>query len=238
MKVVLLAGGLGTRISEESHLMPKPMIHLGEKPILVHIMEYYAKFGFSDFIILAGYKNEVIFEYFRNFHFNLAEDISFDISNGQYEISDKRKSEWSVRVINSGLHSQTAGRMLWAKKYLTDDFLLTYGDGVSDVDLTQVIELHKSSNSVVTLTAVQPEARFGALDIDGTKVNRFHEKPIGDGNWINAGFFALALGYSILFVAPTKSSSVIHWKLLRKMGNFLFTSIMDFGIRWTRYAIK
>jgi len=190
MKVVILAGGLGTRITEESHLRPKPMIELGGEPILVHIMNHYAKFGFEDFIILAGYKCEVIFDYFSNFYQKSTKNTVFNLSTGERTDLQVETKDWNVQVINSGLHTQTGGRLLYAKDFLEDTFLLTYGDGVSDINIDAVVRLHNSDKNIVTLTAVQPEARFGALEFSGENaIKSFNEKPKGDGHWINGGYF-------------------------------------------------
>lgn len=190
MKVVILAGGLGTRITEESHLKPKPMIEIGGIPIMLHIMNHYSKYGFNDFIILSGYKSEKIFKYFSNFYAESSKNTIFNLENGEREDLEIETKKWKVQVINSGLNTQTGGRLIWAKKYLDQDFLLTYGDGLSDVNLKKLIDIHHNNKNVVTLTAVQPEGRFGALEFEGDqKVSGFYEKPEGDGHWINGGFF-------------------------------------------------
>ncbi len=190
MKVVILAGGLGTRITEESHMKPKPMIEIGGTPILVHIMNHYSKYGFNDFIILAGYKSEHIFSYFANFYTNSSKNSIFNLESGKREDLEVETKKWSVQVIDSGLNTQTGGRLLWAKDFIKGDFLLTYGDGLSDVDLNKLVESHKLDKNIVTLTAVQPEARFGALEFgEKNNISGFYEKPKGDGHWINGGFF-------------------------------------------------
>jgi glucose-1-phosphate cytidylyltransferase len=190
MKVVILAGGLGSRITEESHLKPKPMIEIGSQPILIHIMNYYAKFGFNDFIILAGYRCEYIFDFFSNYYDRSSMNTLFNLNNGTKEHIDIESNNWNVQVINSGLKTQTGGRLLWVKDYVDDNFLLTYGDGVSNVDLKKLITIHNKDKNIVTLSAVQPEARFGAIQFKSdNKISGFNEKPKGDGHWINGGFF-------------------------------------------------
>lgn len=193
MKVVILAGGLGTRISEESHLKPKPMIEIGGTPILWHIMKYYSNFGFNDFIICCGYKGYVIKEYFADYYLHRS-DITFDFANNNNIIVHSNVAEpWKVTVVDTGLNTQTGGRIKRIQKYIgAEAFLMTYGDGVSNIDLNQLIEKHKNSGKVVTLSAVQPGGRFGVLDIegDGTVVG-FREKAKEDGGWVNAGFMMM-----------------------------------------------
>jgi glucose-1-phosphate cytidylyltransferase len=194
MKVVILAGGHGTRISEESHLIPKPMIAIGSKPILWHIMKYYSHFGFNDFIILAGYKQDVIKEFFNNYYLHTS-NVSFDLSTGKASFIDASNSEnWKVTVIDSGLETMTAGRLLYAKEHLLDeDFFLTYGDGVSNVDLMKLLKHHQHTGALATLTAIQPSGRFGTLQIDNdSKVSAFREKNPEDVSWINGGFMVLS----------------------------------------------
>jgi glucose-1-phosphate cytidylyltransferase len=190
MKVVILAGGLGTRISEESHLIPKPMIKIGDKPILWHIMKYYSHFGFNDFVILAGYKQDVIKEFFNNYYLHTS-NVSFNLTTGKATFMDTSSSEnWNVTVIDSGLETMTAGRLLYVKDLLSDeDFFLTYGDGVSNVDLNELQQKHKENRSIVTLTAVQPSGRFGILKIaSDSRIKAFREKNQEDVSWINGGF--------------------------------------------------
>lgn len=194
MKVVILAGGFGTRISEESHLVPKPMIKIGGKPILWHIMQYYASYGFKDFIILAGYKQEVIKDYFNNYYLHNS-DMTFYLKDQESKLVKSYADDWTVTVLNTGLHTNTAGRILSAKEHLINEklFLLTYGDGLSDVKLDELIELHTESNAVITLTAVRPLGRFGLLDIDyNNLVKSFKEKSDNDTNWVNGGFMAVS----------------------------------------------
>ncbi len=193
MKVVILAGGLGTRISEESHLRPKPMIEIGGNPILWHIMKYYSHFGYNDFIICCGYKGYVIKEYFADYYLHRS-DITFDFSDDNKMIIHNNVAEpWRVTIIDTGLYTQTGGRIKKIQPYvLNERFMLTYGDGVSNVDLNKLLNFHKRKKVTATITAIQPGGRFGVLDIDkGSIVNRFSEKAKEDGGWINAGFMVL-----------------------------------------------
>lgn len=191
MKVVLLAGGLGTRISEESHLKPKPMIEIGGKPILWHIMKMYSHYGLNDFIICCGYKGYVIKEYFANYFLHNS-DITFDVKSNAQTIHDNFSDAWKVTVVDTGDATQTGGRLKRIEKYLDNqDFCMTYGDGVANVDLGAVIRSHKEHGRLATVTAVQPPGRFGQLELNGSQVKGFVEKPVGDGSYINGGFFVL-----------------------------------------------
>lgn len=193
MKVVILAGGFGTRISEESHLKPKPMIEIGERPILWHVMKIYSHFGFDEFIICLGYKGYYIKEYFDHYFLHQA-DITFDFRNGNDRIIHYHTAEpWSVTLVNTGIETMTGGRVKRVKEYVGDEtFLLTYGDGVGDVDIRTLVTYHKVHGKLATVTSVQPGGRFGALDLDGgNEVRGFQEKPKGDGSWINGGFFVM-----------------------------------------------
>jgi glucose-1-phosphate cytidylyltransferase len=193
MKVVILAGGYGTRISEESHLRPKPMIEIGERPILWHIMKIYSSFGFNDFIICLGYKGYYIKEYFEHYFLHES-DISFDFRNDNQRIIHYHKAEpWKVTLVNTGQDTMTGGRVKRIKNYIQDEpFMLTYGDGVSNINIKNLVDFHKLHGRIATVSSVQPSGRFGALDIEeNNKVNGFQEKPKGDGSWINAGFFVL-----------------------------------------------
>jgi len=191
MKVVILAGGLGTRISEESHLKPKPMIAIGEQPILWHIMKYYSHFGFNDFIICCGYKGHVIKEYFADYYLYRS-DVTFDFSaENRMTVHQNVAEPWRVTLVDTGLHTQTGGRIKRIQKYIGDEpFMLTYGDGVSTVDLNALLEQHRTSGKTATLTGIQPGGRFGVLDLDrsGQTVTGFREKAKEDGGWINGGF--------------------------------------------------
>lgn len=190
LQVVILAGGLGTRLSEETELKPKPMVEIGGKPILWHIMKIYSHFGFNDFIILTGYKSHVIKEYFINYY-NRYSDITVDMQNNSVEIHKTRTEPWKVTMLYTGQDTMTGGRIKKAQDYIGNKpFLLTYGDGVCDVDLFKVIESHKKSQKIVTMTAVQLQGRFGALVIkENNLITSFMEKPKGEESWINGGFF-------------------------------------------------
>ena len=193
MKVVILAGGLGTRISEESHLKPKPMIEVGDAPILWHIMKYYSSFGFDEFIICCGYKGYVIKEYFADYYLHRS-DITFDFSNNNQMIVHNNVAEpWKVTLVDTGYATMTGGCLKRVQKYVGDEtFMMTYGDGVSDVDLHELLEFHKAHGKAATITAIQPGGRFGVLDIDENQgVRQFSEKAKEDGGWINAGFMVL-----------------------------------------------
>ena len=191
MKVVILAGGFGTRISEESHLVPKPMITIGDKPILWHIMKYYSSFGYNDFIILAGYRQYVIKEYFNNYFLHNS-DVTFDYSNeNKLVIHNHTNEKWKVTILDTGLNTMTGGRLLRAKDYIPDQFFLTYGDGVSDVNLNTLLEQHNKKQSLLTLTAIKPMGRFGALEIKEKLITSFREKSSSDESWINGGFMVV-----------------------------------------------
>lgn len=194
MKVVILAGGLGTRISEESHLKPKPMIAIGDQPILWHIMKYYSMFGFEDFIICCGYKGYIIKEYFADYYLHRS-DVTFDFSAENQMIVHSNVAEpWRVTLVDTGLNTQTGGRIKRVEKYIGDEaFCLTYGDGVSNVDLNALLEQHRRSGKTVTLTGVQPGSRFGVLDVseDSDTITGFREKATEDGGWVNGGFMVM-----------------------------------------------
>ena len=192
MKVVLFAGGLGTRISEETDTRPKPMVEIGGKPVLWHIMKIYSQYGFNDFIICLGYKGYVIKEYFMNYFLHNS-DITVDLANNKVEIHDTSAEAFKVTLVETGLNTKTAGRLQQVQKYIgNEDFMLTYGDGVSDIDIKELVAFHQSHNKIATLSAVQLDARFGGMDvaIDG-KIDSFREKAKDDGKWINGGFFVL-----------------------------------------------
>lgn len=189
MKVVILAGGLGTRLSEETKLVPKPMVEIGGKPILWHIMKIYSYYGFNDFVILTGYKSHVIKDYFVHYYQQYS-DITVDMLNNTVEVHRMQTEPWKVTMLYTGQETMTGSRVKKAQDYIGNEpFMLTYGDGVSDIDIKALVEHHKKSNSYLTLTAVKPTGRFGALDIapDGA-IHSFREKPQGDGSWINGGF--------------------------------------------------
>lgn len=190
MKVAILAGGFGTRLSEETAHLPKPMVNIGDKPILWHIMKHYSEYGFNDFVILGGYRCYVLKEYFANYFLHQS-DVCFNLADNSIQILDNSAEPWKVTILDTGLNTMTGGRIKRAEKYLKDSaFMLTYGDGVSDIDLNKLIEFHKQHGKTCTMTAVQPEGRFGAMDLGNDDiVNHFMEKPRGDGAWINGGFF-------------------------------------------------
>jgi glucose-1-phosphate cytidylyltransferase len=192
MKVVILAGGFGTRISEESHLIPKPMIPIGELPIIWHIMKYYSSYGHNEFIICSGYKQYVIKEFFSNYFLHTS-DLKIDLRNNSFNILNTTAEPWTVTVVDTGLNTMTGGRIKRIKDYVDNEtFMLTYGDGLSDVNIDELISSHKKSKCLVTLTAIQPGERFGKLDIDSTNsITSFREKTITDGGWINGGFMVL-----------------------------------------------
>jgi len=191
VKAIILAGGLGTRISEETHLRPKPMIEIGGRPILWHIMKIYSHYGVNDFIICVGYKGYMIKEYFANYFMHMS-DITFDMRTGNHTIHSNAAEPWNVTVVDTGENTLTGGRVKRVEKYIGGEtFCLTYGDGVADVNIGKLIEFHKSHGKLATITAVQPPGRYGRLGIDGDDVKNFLEKPSGDGDWINGGFFVL-----------------------------------------------
>lgn len=193
MKAVILAGGLGTRISEETHLKPKPMIEIGGRPILWHILKMYSEHGVNDFIICCGYMGYVIKEYFANYFLHMS-DVTFDMQSNEMHVHRKNVEDWRVTLVDTGAETMTGGRLKRVAEYLdpTEPFCFTYGDGVSDVDIGKLIEHHKSSGKLATVTAVTPPGRYGALDIYDGEVKSFVEKPRGDGAKINGGFFVLS----------------------------------------------
>ena len=193
MIAVILAGGLGTRISEETSVKPKPMIEIGGKPILWHIMKNYSKYGINEFIICCGYKGYVIKEYFANYFLHMS-DVTFDMETNEMQVHQKRAESWKITLIDTGDDTMTGGRLKRVGEFLKDEdcFCFTYGDGVGDVDIPKSIEFHKSHGKRATLTATYPPGRFGALDIEHSRINNFKEKPKGDGGMINGGFFVLS----------------------------------------------
>jgi len=190
MKVLLLAGGFGTRLSEETDIRPKPMVEIGGKPILWHIMKIYSHYGFNEFVVLLGYKGYYIKEYFVNYFLHQS-DVTVDISTGKIEVLDNHSESWKITLLDTGLDTMTGGRIKRAQNFVGNEpFMLTYGDGVADIDIEKLVEFHKSHGKLMTMTSAQPEGRFGALNIDKeNRVTSFLEKPKGDGGWINAGFF-------------------------------------------------
>jgi glucose-1-phosphate cytidylyltransferase len=190
MKAVLLAGGLGTRISEEIASRPKPMIEVGGKPIIWHIMKMYAAHGINEFIVCCGYKGYVIKEYFANYFLHQS-DVTIDMATNNIEVHHKKAEPWKITLVDTGEETQTGGRLKRVADYVDGDFCMTYGDGVGSVDLTGLLKFHVSHGKLATMTAVQPPGRFGALQLNGNKIESFVEKPQGDGGWINGGFFVL-----------------------------------------------
>ena len=192
MKVVILAGGIGSRLSEETDLKPKPMVEIGEKPILWHIMKIYSSYGFNDFVVCLGYKGYMIKEYFANYFLHSA-DATIDLEKNQIEVLGSKAEPWRVTLIDTGLNTMTGGRIKRVQKYINDEpFMLTYGDGLVDVNIKDLLAFHRKKRKIATLTAIQPSARFGAVDVDEKhNVLSFQEKPKGDGLWVNGGFFVL-----------------------------------------------
>jgi len=191
VKVVILAGGFGTRLSEETDIKPKPMVEIGGKPILWHIMKIYSSYGFNDFIICLGYKGYIIKEYFANYFLHMS-DVTIDLKNNQIEVHNVKAEPWKVTLVDTGLNTMTGGRIKRIQKYIGNEtFMLTYGDGVGNINIEELLNFHKKHGKYATLTAVQPSGRFGALDLNENQVKAFKEKPKGDGAWINGGFFVL-----------------------------------------------
>lgn len=191
MKAVILAGGLGSRLSEETQVKPKPMVEIGGKPILWHIMKIYSAHGINDFVVCLGYKGYLIKEYFANYTLHSA-DVTFDLARRSMEFHNNGCEPWTVTLVDTGEATMTGGRLRRVAKYVKDDtFCMTYGDGVSDVNIGRLIEFHRTNKVLATVTAVQPPGRFGALSLSQDKVDAFVEKPVGDGGWINAGYFVL-----------------------------------------------
>jgi len=192
MKLVILAGGLGTRISEETSVRPKPMVEIGGRPILWHIMKMYARHGINEFVLCLGYKGYLVKEFFANYFLHTS-DVTIDLANNALEVHQRTAEPWKVTMVDTGESTMTGGRLKRVARYLGDeDFCFTYGDGVGDVDISGLLRFHRDHGKLATLTAVQPPGRFGALDLDGTTIRGFQEKPQGDGGWVNGGFFVLS----------------------------------------------
>lgn len=211
MKVVIFAGGMGTRLAEETESRPKPMVDIGGRPILWHIMKIYSHYGLNDFVVCCGYKGDYIKDYFANY-FLRSSDVTFSFKKGENSVAVHREptEKWSVTLVDTGLETQTAGRLARVKDYIGgEDFCLTYGDGVANVDIGKLLDFHKGHGKVATVTAVQPVGRFGALDIKEGSVDGFVEKPVGDGGWINGGFFVLKSG---VFDYLPETSDAVMWE--------------------------
>ncbi len=193
MKAVILAGGLGSRLSEETSVRPKPMVEIGGRPILWHIMKLYSQHGVNDFVVCLGYKGYVIKEYFANYFLHMS-DVTFDLANNRMDVCERHCEPWRITLVDTGEHTQTGGRLKRVARYVEGEsaFCFTYGDGLSDVDITALVAHHHRSGTLATVTAVYPPGRFGALELDGTRVRSFKEKPRGDGALINGGFFVLS----------------------------------------------
>jgi glucose-1-phosphate cytidylyltransferase len=191
VKAVILAGGYGTRISEETDRRPKPMIEIGGKPILWHIMKIYAAHGITEFVVCLGYRGYVIKEYFANYGLHVS-DVTFDLGEDRMEVHQTAVEPWKVTLVDTGDATETGGRLKRVLGYLDDEFCFTYGDGVADIDISALVEAHRAAGKLATITAVQPPGRFGALELEGDRVQGFAEKPLGDGGWINGGFFVLS----------------------------------------------
>ena len=190
MKVVILAGGLGSRLSEETTLRPKPMVELGGKPVLWHIMKTYSHYGLNDFVICLGYKGYVIKEYFANYFMHMS-DITINLRNNELKVHQNMSEPWTVTLVDTGETTMTGGRLKRVRQHIDGTFCFTYGDGLSDVNITDLLAFHRQQGTQATLTAVQPPGRFGVIDFKEEKVSAFHEKPPGDGGWVNGGFFVL-----------------------------------------------
>jgi glucose-1-phosphate cytidylyltransferase len=192
MKVVILAGGLGTRLAEETTIRPKPMVEIGDRPMLWHIMKIYSSYGLNDFVICLGYRGYMVKEYFANYHLHTS-DVTFDVAENRMEVQRTATERWRVTLIDTGQETMTGGRLRRVLQYLGDeDFCFTYGDGVADIDIGRLVEFHRKEGTLVTVTAVQPTGRFGSMVLDGSRVTEFSEKPTGDGAWINGGFFVVS----------------------------------------------
>lgn len=217
MKVVILAGGYGTRLAEETGVKPKPMVEIGDRPILWHIMKIYSQHGLNDFVICLGYKGHIIKQYFATYSLHMS-DVTFDLQNNSMQVHQNGTEPWKVTLVDTGEKTMTGGRLKRVRHHIGDEtFCVTYGDGVSDVDITQLIQFHKSEKALATLTAVQPPGRFGAFSLVGSqnRISTFKEKPQGDGAWINGGFFVLEP--SALDYIPD-DSTVWEWEPLERLA--------------------
>lgn len=221
MKAVILAGGLGTRLSEETQVKPKPMVEVGGKPILWHILKTYSAHGINEFIICLGYKGYVIKEYFANYFLHMS-DVTFDMANNRMEVHQNNAEPWKVTLVDTGDKTMTGGRLKRVKPFLDGgDFCFTYGDGVANVDITRLVAFHRQQGKQATVTAVQPPGRYGALDMDGAAVRGFLEKPRGEGGWINGGFFVLSPKVIDLITDDTTSWEVGPMQQLAASGEMV-----------------
>lgn len=216
MKVVILAGGLGTRLSEETSSKPKPMIEIGGMPIIWHIMKIYSHYGYNDFIICLGYKGYVIKEFFYNYFLHMS-DVEIDIGSNHIKYFNSKSENWKISLIDTGLNTMTGSRLKKIELHLSDNFMLTYGDGVSDINIRKLVEYHKKSEKIATLTSVQPDGRYGVLDIANNSVKNFVEKPAGDNNWINAGF--MIMNKKVLsLLESSNDNEILEIDLLAKLA--------------------
>lgn len=221
MKAVILAGGLGTRLSEETQIKPKPMVEVGGKPILWHILKTYSAHGINEFIICLGYKGYVIKEYFANYFLHMS-DVTFDMANNRMEVHQNNAEPWKVTLVDTGDKTMTGGRLKRVKPFLdSGDFCFTYGDGVANVDITRLVAFHRQQGKQATVTAVQPPGRYGALDMDGAAVRGFLEKPRGEGGWINGGFFVLSPKVIDLIADDTTSWEIGPMQHLASSGEMV-----------------
>tara|TARA_B100000989_G_scaffold129461_1_gene96159 strand:+ start:1093 stop:1863 length:771 start_codon:yes stop_codon:yes gene_type:complete len=228
MKVVILAGGLGSRISEESIIRPKPLIEIGGKPIIWHIMKIYSHFGLNNFIICCGYKGYLIKEYFTNYSLHTT-DITVDVRNNKIKVHKKTTEPWNITLVDTGQESLTGDRIKKIEQFVDDDFCLTYGDGIADIDVKKLINFHNKNKKLATVTAVKPGGRFGAIDLDKNIVKKFLEKPQGDGGWINGGFFVLS---KKIFKYISKSPCIWEREPLEKLAKEKQLSAYKFDGFW------
>ena len=228
MKVVILAGGLGSRISEESIIKPKPLVEIGSKPIIWHIMKVYSQFGFNDFVICCGYKGYMIKEYFTNYSLHTT-DITVNVRSNQIKVHKKTTEPWNITLVDTGQESLTGDRIKKIEQFVGDDFCLTYGDGIANINIKKLVNFHKKNKKLATVTAVKPGGRFGAMDLDKNMVRKFLEKPKGDGGWINGGFFVLS---KKIFKYISKSPSIWEREPLEKLAKANQLSAFKFDGFW------